>query len=584
MTSMISFIVQIVSSMQPSGSFLDRIVARYDWLLTFAHSPAVTPLLSTNDPPSSLRSVQLNASIEIFNAALPELQGELDTLQRTVTSLEAQMSRLLSLKRECESILSPFRRLPPEMLMEILRCSWTTYERYSDARRDMHRSGFNVFTIERGPWYLGHVCRSWRDTVENLCPDLWSNMTIEVPPRTGPPFHRAMKRNMVALLERVLERTRGHQLDFYFKHYSSESPQDDQVMAQCFSLMLAHSGQWRRTELVITSPLLSRILSVHGKVDWLEELYLTCNGDPIPTNINAFEVAPRLKILHLENMHRSVEVRYPTANLVSLFDGRRFDGRRFSGHDVTQRYLHVIASSPNLVSFSWHHHSHIPVSSPPYYPLITHLTLEELSASSGKLLRSLRLPALTQMALRSGHEDFNDIPVKCPPDALSELHGLLVRSQCSLTSLSLVDAAVDEHLFAIIVLCPRLRDLSVEFNGWAGEPDTFMASLVRRMSETQVVEGLHRHILVPDLEYLDIKLIAVDYNHISFIDREFVEMITSRVGSDSHNSSRLKSLALTVIGTGWDCDLVEADFEALNALNGNHSFHLTTMLDNADRY
>ncbi len=132
--------------------------------------------------------------------------------------LEAQMSRLLSLKRECEAILSPFRRLPPR------RCSWRFYivagQRMSDIRTQdvICIDLVSTFSpIERGPWYLGHVCRSWRDTVENLCPDLWSNMTIEVPPRTGPPFHRAMKRNMVALLERVLERTRGHQLDFYFK-------------------------------------------------------------------------------------------------------------------------------------------------------------------------------------------------------------------------------------------------------------------------------------------------------------------------------------------------------------------------------
>ncbi|KAK0443295.1 hypothetical protein EV421DRAFT_1805956 [Armillaria borealis] len=563
--------------MQSSRVFLDSIVARYDWLLTFAHSPTVTPLLSTNDPPSCLHSAQLNNSIERFSAALPDLQAELDTLRKAVASLEAQMSRLLSLKHECEAILSPFRRLPPEMLMEILRRSWTSYERCSHARCDMHRSGFNVFIIERGPWYLGHVCRSWRDTVENLCPDLWSNMTIEVPLRTAALYQRSMKRNMVALLERVLERTRGHPLNFSFKHYSSGSSQEDQVMAQCFSLMLTHSCRWRRTELVITPPLLSGISLIHGKIDWLEELYLTCEGVPIPTNINAFEVAPRLKILHLENMHQSAEVRFPAANLVSLFDGRRF-----SGHDVTQKYLQDIASSPNLVSFSWHHHSHIPVSSPPYHPLITHPTLKELSASSGKLLHSLRLPALTQMALRSGHEDFDYVPVKCPPDALSELRDLLVRSQCSLTILSLVDAVMNEHLLVIIALCPHLKDLSVEFNSWTGEPDPLMTSLVRRMSETQVVEGLHRHILVPDLTYLDIKLIAVEYHHISFIDTQFVDMIASRVRSDSHNSSTLKLLALTITGRGWDCDLGEADYQLLKALDGNHGFRVISMFDDAD--
>ncbi|KAK0227280.1 hypothetical protein EDD85DRAFT_957896 [Armillaria nabsnona] len=111
--------------MKSSSIFLNSIVARHDWLLTFTHSPTVTLLLSTNDPPSCLQSAQLNASIERFSAVLPELQNDLDTLRKAVAFLEAQMSRLLSLKRESEAILSPFHRLPPEMLMEILRRSWT---------------------------------------------------------------------------------------------------------------------------------------------------------------------------------------------------------------------------------------------------------------------------------------------------------------------------------------------------------------------------------------------------------------------------------------------------------------------------
>ncbi|KAK0227314.1 hypothetical protein EDD85DRAFT_853309 [Armillaria nabsnona] len=562
--------------MQSSRVFLHSIVARYNWLLTFTHPPGVLPLLSTNDPPSFLQSAQLNASIERFSATLPKLQDELDTLQRAVTSLEAQMSRLLSLKRECQTVLSPIRRLPPEMLMEILRRTMDV--RYSYPRHSMHGFGFNVFVVEHGPWFLGHVCSSWRDTIENLCPDLWSTMTIaiELPVQKGSPHRLAPKRNMVALLERVLKRTRGHQLDFLFKSHSFQSPQEDKVMAQCFDLMLAHSSRWRKAELVIKPLLLSRIPAVYGKLDSLEEVYLSCSGHPNPENINAFAIAPRLKFLHMEGVHQNAEICFPAANLVSFFDGRPFPG-----HDVVPKYLHHITSAPNLLSFSWHHHSHIPVSSPPYYPLITHPTLKELSASSGKLLRSLRLPALTQMALRSGHDDSGGVPVKCPPDALLELHDLLVRSQCSLTILSLVDAGSNEHLLAIIALCPHLRNLSIEFNEWAGEADHIMTTLVHQMSEIRAAEGMYWHVLVPCLKRLKIKLTSVDEDHFSFIDRRFVEMIALRVGSDSHNSSPLESLTLAVNGSQWDWDLDAADLTELNALDGDRGFHFTILLDGA---
>ncbi|PBK84581.1 hypothetical protein ARMGADRAFT_1170003 [Armillaria gallica] len=566
--------------MQSSSASLDTIVARYAWLSTFSHPPDVLPLLSTNDPPSFQQSIRLNASVERLNAALSGIQSDLDILRRAVASLEVQMSRLLSLKHECKTILSPIRHLPTEIIIEILRCTRTMDVRCSDTRRDIHRFGFNVFVIENGPWCLGHVCSLWRYTIENLCPELWSTMTIEVPSKRGSPDQRAEKRNMVQLLERVLERTRDHQLDFCFENRNLVGPRCSKTVAQCFSIMLAHSSRWRRAKLVITPSLLSRISLIRGKLDLIEDAYLKCSGYPSPHNIDAFAVAPNLKSLHLENMHRSAEVHFPTANLVSFFDGRPFSGDR-----VTQRYLHYITSSPNLVSFSWHHHSDIPISSLPYYPLITHPTLRELSACSGKLLHSLISPSLTKMALGSGHEDLINIPVKCPPDALSELHDLLVRSQCSLTVLSLVDAGANEQLSAIIALCPHLRDLSIEFNGWTSDDldtDLGISSLISRMSETHVVEGVNRHILVPDLESLAIKLFSVSSEYIFFIDRQFVKMVVSRVGSESRNPSQLKKLCMTVIGSGWDWDLNASSLDALFALDGNHGFNATLFLDHGD--
>ncbi len=115
-----------------------------------------------------------------------------------------------------------------------------------------------------------------------------------------------------------------------------------------------------------------------------------------------------------------------------------------------------------------------------------------LSASSGKLL----------LSLRSGHEDFDDVPVKCPPDTLLELHDLLVRSHCSLTKLSLVNAGINEHLFSITALCPRLRNLTIEFNEWTGEADSVMTTLVHQIPEVRAAEGMYWHVFrVPSPVY-----------------------------------------------------------------------------------
>ncbi|KAK0442406.1 hypothetical protein EV421DRAFT_1808870, partial [Armillaria borealis] len=72
-----------------------------------------------------------------------------------------------AITRDYERALSPIRRLPAEVLIEIFR--WTcvccnTYNPY-------HLSGFNVF----------EVCGSWRNMVTTVCSELWSRFIIKIP-------------------------------------------------------------------------------------------------------------------------------------------------------------------------------------------------------------------------------------------------------------------------------------------------------------------------------------------------------------------------------------------------------------------
>ncbi len=106
--------------------------------------------------PSPLQSARLKTALQGLKTTLVEIQSDLELLYNVAASVEARVSRLQSLKQDYETALSPIRRIPSEIAMEILRLSWKDVEfRGISGRRP---SGFNVFTISEGPWHLGQVC------------------------------------------------------------------------------------------------------------------------------------------------------------------------------------------------------------------------------------------------------------------------------------------------------------------------------------------------------------------------------------------------------------------------------------------
>ncbi|PBK69573.1 hypothetical protein ARMSODRAFT_1004285, partial [Armillaria solidipes] len=114
--------------MQRSSLPLDEILAKHDWISAFTHPPDVTSLLHDNVAPSPLQTTQLKASLEGLKNPLVEIDSDLDLLRDAVRSLGADRLRLQSLKNDYETTLSPIRRIPSEIMMEILRRSWKDNE------------------------------------------------------------------------------------------------------------------------------------------------------------------------------------------------------------------------------------------------------------------------------------------------------------------------------------------------------------------------------------------------------------------------------------------------------------------------
>ncbi len=145
--------------------------------------------------------------------------------------MEKHASRLTTIRRDYQRAVSPIRRLPVEMLIEIFR--WTSID--GDASSKFNISGFNVFEIDQGPWCLSQVCSLWRHAVTTLCPDIWSRFTIEILAKKVEDDDKggfigdnlAIKKDMLALFECVLERSCGRSLDFSLRHWSARIKDGD---------------------------------------------------------------------------------------------------------------------------------------------------------------------------------------------------------------------------------------------------------------------------------------------------------------------------------------------------------------------
>ncbi|KAJ7607859.1 hypothetical protein FB45DRAFT_707291, partial [Roridomyces roridus] len=87
-----------------------------------------------------------------IDASLTSIAAEISRLQEQLCSLQQDRSDLLDYQRKHKSMLSPLRRMPPEILAEIFTSS---------------------IPVVSDPWVWTHICSRWR-AVAIATPALWS--------------------------------------------------------------------------------------------------------------------------------------------------------------------------------------------------------------------------------------------------------------------------------------------------------------------------------------------------------------------------------------------------------------------------
>ncbi|KAJ6580773.1 hypothetical protein B0H19DRAFT_892284, partial [Mycena capillaripes] len=121
--------------------------------------------MNTNESPEGSESTFIESVISKADARLACLDKEISKLQETLKQLEEERASLTNYMARNKAILSPLRRMPPEVLGEIF--SWTTPSIVDHLIMDV-----STFAMKASPWVLTHISTRWR-TISLSTPSLW---------------------------------------------------------------------------------------------------------------------------------------------------------------------------------------------------------------------------------------------------------------------------------------------------------------------------------------------------------------------------------------------------------------------------
>jgi len=246
------------------------------------NNPSSTPLshlLTSNDSPSDAEETLVRNTIKAMRGEIIALKLKIDnysSYSRSVNTLEDRKATIIRNITAHESIISPLRRLPPELLQVIfLQTHWDPQ------------------TTSTLAWSLSQVCRSWRTIVHDT-PILWNYITINFnkkPTKLHPQEDR---------LKLILQRSGNVDLRISI---SGIMNQGDRRLSLLLILM-AQSERWRYLNLTLTAKTVMVFQDVKGRLPRLSGLHLKfwrTKGPITIIDIDMFSIAPRLEKVTIDN-------------------------------------------------------------------------------------------------------------------------------------------------------------------------------------------------------------------------------------------------------------------------------------------
>ncbi|KAJ7706735.1 hypothetical protein B0H17DRAFT_1001168 [Mycena rosella] len=376
-------------------------------------------LMSTNAPPETIELAFIRTVAEKTRVRLADLENQMVGLRERVQQLEDEHILLSRYHAQNQAIISPLRRMPPEVLGDIF--SWTL----PSVRDALERLRFDM---SHSPWVLAQVCSRWR-AVALSTPSLWSLVVID---------YRGKRANPLSMVKKQIERAQSLKIRFYGREKGHPRAQ-----FEMFQLLAEHSPRWEEVFIELTSDTVPLLASVRN-LPSLRRLGIQWNVSDSQAGVESmdcFQAAPSLLDVSVYNEFSSISIPLP-AHQLTRYD---LDGP----WEVHQTILKLAV---NLVEA----HIYVVFNDLPWPDSdeINLLLLRRLFISHSEILEYLMAPAIQELAYAVREDEG-------PDPLLLHLEAFVERSGCRLRRLCLVGKPTADTAVGILRRILSVSELGI---------------------------------------------------------------------------------------------------------------------------
>ncbi|KAJ7154219.1 hypothetical protein C8R46DRAFT_1227825 [Mycena filopes] len=498
---------------------------------------------------AELRSVSFDPEVPPANQNLSTLKAERARVESAILGPKAARQDIVGMEHAlnaelhlCKGVLSLIRRMPPEILAEIFAYFTPVLDvdRFDVLQAHVPTAQDPFYPRAEIPWYLGHICRSWRAVALSMR-SLWS--TFDLQPRSSVVFERRV------YFSYLLPRAPG----FEFPEQKMTTELTLASLRHCLersngaaiAARIVYQGNTHTTALLDLfagiSQRLDHLVLVGFPAGLLWSLYISCASynqlrrltiisAEFPNVFSFVELLPpplltELVVTHMHFIDSTDPFTIPWHQLTTYHEAncvwdtqesRWMSYRRLSDvTDLSIRFSLRRFDGPETV-----------LGGPVLLPQLRHAQF--LCGSDQSILHSFDMPVLETLVYF--HADHRFHPNDTPPTILlpglsHHLRILRIRvtgDPASTRSLSFVD---------ILGAAPQLVELSISIPNL--QVDDFVTSLLPFEPE------LDEPVLGAKLEMVQLaNSIFDDYDHL-------VEMLECRFGSQGETVTRMRSFHLS---------------------------------------
>jgi hypothetical protein len=471
----------ISHGMPTTLSHMDAILCtNCGFTLVNAQSTPISPvpgILRTNCFPTDNETVQIRRAVEEVESEVAQLEWETSRVQDILKKLESKHQELKRFQSDHLALLTPARRLIPEILSEIfIQC----LPSFDSLCKRWSQTPINT------PLCLGQICSGWRAVVFST-PKLWATFVVDHKSTDNHLLHHHM--------EQWFSRSAGYPLSLAIDLYNHERQID---------AITRVSDRWSNVIFSMSLRNARRFADIKSHLSQLQNLHLElCDVHPPNPPLDIFEDAPCLRSLSINSIGISLPILHTNLKL-PWSQLKRLELKRWG----QENSVRTLQNCTNLVDFTYKPSADEEQDETSVLVDLPCLKIIDLCGNgdhSFGILDHLVVSALRDVTIR-GWFSFK---------ACRQFASLVQRSSCYVQKLHLRSFVMREYqLMICLEHIPTLVELDIEYSAITDK-------LILRFTH-----GRTKNLLLPKLQRL--RICVVDFRSTPGL---FVDMIQSRWGA-----------------------------------------------------